>query len=454
MFNAFFSSLAVVCLLPCTTLAAPQRRCITHASVAAAEIDYKISWRVLENSTCCFCTAQGQTFSGTVVIGDRKMCYPVILLDGGLSVDADGPQFLWRCCGSESFVMQTSASGPPNLLDGCVTDFGVSPGAFANTEIVIDGLAGYIRTRARSFAGVFHWWDQKQTIVDGNEVWVTEGSGISPGMELAFAATKIYLDTTCQPNPPFNDELWLEVRLDFDGGGGGVDCLLGETQLPAPGAQPRGAKTIQIRAKSNGPSGPVQQVALARTTSSTNTLLGKLNASGITVDANGVLSGSTTFLMPIISGNVEFAVDYFDGDGQGDTNADRQLDYLDESYLYSLRGLSTSDYQFDFRADLNFDNQINDSDLVIFRSLYGGRVCQNNPCDISDNAGNPLPTLSTNSGLNEGDYNCFFNGFFEGLSFADIADDQGEKLSGTTTNNGINEGDYNLFFNEFFNACT
>ncbi|CAN5742031.1 hypothetical protein BH11PLA1_BH11PLA1_20180 [soil metagenome] len=84
--------------------------------------------------------------------------------------------------------------------------------------------------------------------------------------------------------------------------------------------------------------------------------------------------------------------------------------------------------------------------------------CQ--PADIADDAGNPLPG-GTNNGVNEGDYNLFFNSFFSDQSVgspADIADDAGNALFPfatvpNSTNNGVNEGDYNAFFNNFFNGC-
>ncbi len=70
-------------------------------------------------------------------------------------------------------------------------------------------------------------------------------------------------------------------------------------------------------------------------------------------------------------------------------------------------------------------------------------------CDIADDRGNSPPT-GTNSGINEGDYNAFFNSFFLALPPADIADDQGTILPTDIPNNGVNEGDYNAFFNSFF----
>ncbi|CAN5862123.1 hypothetical protein BH11PLA1_BH11PLA1_09630 [soil metagenome] len=101
-----------------------------------------------------------------------------------------------------------------------------------------------------------------------------------------------------------------------------------------------------------------------------------------------------------------------------------------------------------------------------FNPLYAGprlevevRFC---PADIADDQGSPLGTGGVgvgNSGVNEGDYNAFFNTFFtrqEAGSPADIADDQGNAL-GTggigVGNSGVNEGDYNLFFNSFFSGC-
>lgn len=89
-----------------------------------------------------------------------------------------------------------------------------------------------------------------------------------------------------------------------------------------------------------------------------------------------------------------------------------------------------------------------------------------NPADIADDQGNILPSPVGNSGVNEGDYNAFFSsvGFFfqAGLGLGavgqscDIADDQGnprELNTPNVPNNGVNEGDFNLFFNNLFAPC-
>lgn len=90
--------------------------------------------------------------------------------------------------------------------------------------------------------------------------------------------------------------------------------------------------------------------------------------------------------------------------------------------------------------------------------------CQ--PADIADDSGNPLPSNLPNNGLNEGDYNAFFgaDGFFSQASLGpaaigatcDIACDSGEPLPtlpAACTNNGVNEGDFNCFFNFLFLPC-
>ncbi len=92
-----------------------------------------------------------------------------------------------------------------------------------------------------------------------------------------------------------------------------------------------------------------------------------------------------------------------------------------------------------------------------------------NPADIADDQGTPLPGSPNvpNAGVNEGDYNAFFsaNGFFHqatlGLcgvgKFCDIADDQGTPKppfgNPVGANTGVNEGDYNCFFNNLFLPC-
>ncbi|CAN5840735.1 hypothetical protein BH11PLA1_BH11PLA1_23630 [soil metagenome] len=95
-----------------------------------------------------------------------------------------------------------------------------------------------------------------------------------------------------------------------------------------------------------------------------------------------------------------------------------------------------------------------------------GERCQ--PADVAWDNGDILPPMgpctlgNTNTGVNEGDYNAFFNTFFTNQainSAADIAYDSGEPLppfgpsGGARVNNGVNEGDYNCFFNNFFNGC-
>ncbi|CAN5724396.1 hypothetical protein BH11PLA1_BH11PLA1_21760 [soil metagenome] len=81
------------------------------------------------------------------------------------------------------------------------------------------------------------------------------------------------------------------------------------------------------------------------------------------------------------------------------------------------------------------------------------------PADIANDQGDPLPGLPNvpNNGVNEGDYNAFFNGFFTQAPYCNIADDQGTPFppfgNPIGADNGVNEGDYNCFFNFFFNGC-
>ncbi len=105
---------------------------------------------------------------------------------------------------------------------------------------------------------------------------------------------------------------------------------------------------------------------------------------------------------------------------------------------------------------------------------YTVKVNRCSPADIAWDDGFPLPpftscmSLAVNTGVNEGDYNCFFSasGFFYLSSIGpaaigspcDIAYDDGTALppfdfSSTAANNGVNEGDYNCFFNYLFLGC-
>ena len=89
-----------------------------------------------------------------------------------------------------------------------------------------------------------------------------------------------------------------------------------------------------------------------------------------------------------------------------------------------------------------------------FGSPVSTTRCQ--PADIADDQGTYIPSFSVNNGVNEGDYNAFFNGYFLRLSAVDIANDNGEPrppFGPAGTNTGVNEGDYNCFFNNFFMGC-
>lgn len=88
-----------------------------------------------------------------------------------------------------------------------------------------------------------------------------------------------------------------------------------------------------------------------------------------------------------------------------------------------------------------------------------------NPADIANDQGEPLGSLlatGVNNGVNEGDYNCFYNYYFasQGMNWpCDIANDQGDlapRFNGTLSggpNGVVNEGDYNAFFAYYFSTC-
>ncbi len=92
------------------------------------------------------------------------------------------------------------------------------------------------------------------------------------------------------------------------------------------------------------------------------------------------------------------------------------------------------------------------------------REVRNLPCspaDVAGDAGVPFTGcygLATNNGVTEGDYNAFFNGFFNARTWCDIAFDDGTPLPpfgevGGSPNNGVTEADYNCFFSRFFDGC-
>lgn len=97
---------------------------------------------------------------------------------------------------------------------------------------------------------------------------------------------------------------------------------------------------------------------------------------------------------------------------------------------------------------------------AITRSLHSQMYYACSPADIADDEGQPrLWRGTTNTGVNEGDYNAFFVGFFNAAWYCDVADDAGRVLArfnGPVTggpDGRINEGDYNAFFQAFFRGC-
>ncbi|MBL0871417.1 MAG: hypothetical protein IBJ18_12665 [Phycisphaerales bacterium] len=131
--------------------------------------------------------------------------------------------------------------------------------------------------------------------------------------------------------------------------------------------------------------------------------------------------------------------------------------FLDISNIDGDPPIYSGQWSIDSRFEIDYDP------VLVFTT-----ACQ--PADIADDMGMPHSTTNPNNGVNEGDYNLFFaaDGFFEQASmgsmgigmFCDIADDAGTALppfdqGGTngTENNGVNEGDYNCFFNNFFLGC-
>ncbi|CAN5831505.1 hypothetical protein BH11PLA1_BH11PLA1_01570 [soil metagenome] len=110
---------------------------------------------------------------------------------------------------------------------------------------------------------------------------------------------------------------------------------------------------------------------------------------------------------------------------------------------------------------------------VRYTSFGVPRVARRLIADIADDAGNPLYQGVTttpdhpNSGVNEADYTLFNNSFFTQQAVGDptdIADDQGQPLvygvpigagvPGAAGNSGVNESDFNCFFNHFFNETS
>jgi hypothetical protein len=110
--------------------------------------------------------------------------------------------------------------------------------------------------------------------------------------------------------------------------------------------------------------------------------------------------------------------------------------------------------------DFNSNGIVDSADIDILRAGYfdgreNGLFCATpcSPCDIATSQSAP----GADGNLDEGDYNLFFSGFFDSLSFCDIADDSGAPLppfgSGGGVNNGVTEADYNLFVSLYFDGC-
>lgn len=139
-----------------------------------------------------------------------------------------------------------------------------------------------------------------------------------------------------------------------------------------------------------------------------------------------------------------------------------------------LRGGCWDNFELNLRSThRNFGSPSNEFDGVDgFRlasplpSISPGRC---NPADVACGNGTPRRLspgcVNSMSGPDEGDYNAFFaaDGFFyqagQGPTAVgwtcDIACDDGEALlnNPNCTNNGVNEGDFNCFFNHLFLPC-
>ncbi|MBL0870807.1 MAG: hypothetical protein IBJ18_09560 [Phycisphaerales bacterium] len=197
------------------------------------------------------------------------------------------------------------------------------------------------------------------------------------------------------------------------------------------------------------PSGAFRQLNIANTltmgsTSKTKILLGGRNAGQFSRIVGGTINLAGSVEVELVDGFEPAAVD--------------QFTFLNASIL---------------NGNFNtFIPPVGNSAFRLIRNannvtlLAYSRPCQ--PADIADDQGTPLINQDRNinvpsNGVNEGDFNCFFNTFFlpaPGNAPCDIADDQGTALppfdvGGTNgaANNGVNEGDYNCFFNNFFQPC-
>ncbi|MBL0869855.1 MAG: RHS repeat-associated core domain-containing protein [Phycisphaerales bacterium] len=150
------------------------------------------------------------------------------------------------------------------------------------------------------------------------------------------------------------------------------------------------------------------------------------------------------------------------------TRVDQETVY----YVQNLRGDVVSLASEEFVGEGENRQRVQGRILETVRYTAFGvpQVFRRLAADIADDQGTPLDhgqrTLANvgNSGVNDGDYNAFFaaDGFFyqsnQGAAAigasCDIADDAGEPLSngmpvGGSSNSGVNEGDYNCFFNYF-----
>jgi hypothetical protein len=442
--------------------AVPPRRCVLVASGVFAEVDYRLSWELLPGSPKCFTQGTGDARALVVVLGDRKMCFPTRIDVAAASSDTDFAPSLIRCNGEQDINVLAASAGETNLLAGCVfPGRGIDLGCFARARAVADGLAGEIRIEALSIAGAFTWIDQKQVSTPSGLAWQTESFGRGVSLELAAAGADVEVISDQLPIPPQATDLWLVVTMSFQGGGGSLGCTLGldSGSEPAPVLPSRPSRSLRIQASSrDGSSETIVAGSFISIDGGNTVLAGVLSDPSVSVLANGTLSGTQSFLLPVRVGtSIRLAMDYAENNANGDINRNGTVSFADLEYVYSLIGTSSSSSNYNPFADINADGLISISDYYEYRVRYITRGCAS-PADIASDAGEALPNTGANNGVTEADLNLFFAGYFDTLLYCDIADDQGTPLppfdSGlVNVNNGVTEGDYNLFFATFFVGC-
>jgi len=433
-------------------------QCEGQISGYVAKADIRTLWQLV-NGTAVNPQGGSSTAALAARTGTRIPCWEY--WDGPMSAGDSSTVVLGN-------LSQASAAVPGTFLAECAYNNSLDSVASGWATAVTQSSSGETRTVSTSLFGI-GYGKQTGTIIGQPPCIVDDiATSVEPALAVAqnvWSADQIIASSGLSPSISFCVE---SARISS-----AINCIKGtpSTGWPSLGSPAtRVGHQVTVSMTANG---------TTTTTTGVQISGGGITpvATGLLSGSQPLSCGTSTVNMPVPTGvPVSFTVTSRSiglGNG-GDFNGDNTVDCSDEPAFLAALGTTASSLAYDIRADLDLDGDIDYDDLGTFYQIVPSCL-RCNPADIAYDSGDPLPPTGpypsnanplTNTGLDAGDYNAFFaaGGFFyqAGLgtsgigTYCDIANDDGTALPpfGTAgTNTGVNEGDYNLFFNLIFLGC-